>query len=105
MMLGRIVYCNNVSVEPWSRVRPRKGLGETDRVRSDDGCDDDDLVGMIFFMLSCFGSCFCSVVLVLVVIAVIFYGGIIIASIQFCNPTYLIRIHFCTLVSASHYLS
>ena len=24
-MLGRIVYCNNVSVEPWSRVRPRKG--------------------------------------------------------------------------------
>ena len=27
-MLGRIVYCNNVSVEPWSRVRPRKGLGD-----------------------------------------------------------------------------
>ena len=104
-MLGRIVNSHSVSVEPWGRVRRRLSLGETDRVRSDDGCDDDDLVGMIFFVFSCLGSCFCSVVLVLVVIAAIFYGGIIIASIQFCNPTYLIRIHFCTLVSASHYLS
>ena len=61
---------------PGSRVRRRMGLGETDRVRSDDGCDDDDLVGMIFFMFSCLGSCFCAVVLVLVVIAVILYSTV-----------------------------
>ena len=56
------------------------GLGETDRVRSDDDDDDDvkdDLVGMIFFV-SC--SVFLFVLLVLVVIAVM-YGQTIIASI------------------------
>ena len=85
-MLGRIVYCNNVSVEPWSRVRPRKGLGETDRVRSDDVA----VVVLVILFLSCY--------LVLIVVTwcrsyvslssfrsftVYAVYGIIMASIQF----------------------
>ena len=41
-MLGRIVYCNNVSVEPWSRVRPRKGL-----VRN---CKSPDSLVVIYYI-------------------------------------------------------
>ena len=40
MMLGRIVYCNNVSVEPWSRVRPRKGPAQSDGHVAVDFVDD-----------------------------------------------------------------
>ena len=97
-MLGRIVYCNNVSVEPWSRVRPRKGLGETDRVRS------DRVEVVVVFDIACY--------LVLIVViwcrsssclfVSLFYGQIFIAEIQFCRLFYFKRIHFCILVSASH---
>ena len=54
---------------------------------------------MIFFV-SC--SFFCLVVLVLVVIAVMYHGKTIIASIQFCESSYFKRLAFCTLVSTSH---
>ena len=64
----------------------------------DDGDVKDDHVGMIFFV-SC--SVFLFVLLVLVVIAVM-YGQTIIASIQFCEPSYFKRLDFCTLVSTSH---
>ena len=35
----------------------------------------------------------------------LFYGQIIIAEIQFCDPSYFKRLHFCTIVSTSHPLS
>ena len=54
---------------------------------------------MIFFV-SC--SFFCLVVIVLVVIAVMYHGQTIIASIQFCGSSYFERLDFCTLVSTSH---
>ena len=65
----------------------------------DDDDLEDDLVGMIFFV-SC--SFFCLVVLVLAfVIAVNLYGRIIIASIQFCHPSYLKRLHFAPCICQS----
>ena len=54
---------------------------------------------MIFFV-SC--SFFCLVVLVLVVIAVMYHGQTIIASIQFCGSSYFELLDFCTVVSTSH---
>ena len=46
-------------------------------------------------------SSFLSFSCLLVVIAVHLYGRIIMAPIQFCHPSYLKRVHFCTIVSAS----
>ena len=64
---------------------------------------EHDLVGMIFFV-SC--SFFCLVVLVLAfVIAVNLYGRIIIASIQFCHPSYLKRLHFAPSYLPVDYVS
>ena len=72
-------------------------LGETDRVRSDDDDDDyhdnddddddDDLVVVV-------DLAFLSFVLLWLVFLSMFYGRIIIASIQFCDPSISNDINF-----------
>ena len=84
-MLGRIVNSNNVSVEPWGRVRRRLSLGETDRVRS------NNVVVVVFVILLL--SCYLVVIVVIRCRSFVSLSsfrsstvyGITIASIQFSS--------------------
>ena len=55
LMLGRIVYCNNVSVEPWVRVRPRKGPA----VATDQSPLFFVVLVVVVVVLCCWWCCLC----------------------------------------------
>ena len=97
-MLGRIVYCNNVSVEPWSRVRPRKGPAVA--------TDQSPLFLLLFFglcvvdVVACVIDVVCplwSLLLVCLLLS-LFHGQIIIASTRICDPSHFKRLHLWTLI-------
>ena len=88
-----LCFCRTLGQGP-----SRRGLGETDPVRSvdddDDGDVNDDLVGMIFFV-SCYWF-FCFVVLVLVVIALMYCTAKeLLRRYNFVSHPYLKRLEFC----------
>ena len=101
-MLSRISIAIMFLSNPGSRVRRRMGSRRDGpsplgwRMWWRWSCRDDLLHAFLFW----FVFLFCSSCTRCYRCYIIFYG--VIASIQFCNPTYLIRTHFCTLVSASH---
>ena len=97
LMLGRIVNSNNVSVEPWGRVRRRMSIAVSDGRVAVVFLHSVVVVGVVvvvvvvvdFALLLSFSLLF--VVVVLVFMAV--YGYIIIVSTQICDPSYFKRLH------------
>ena len=94
---------DNVSLSfPARRVRPRRGLGETDWHR----LDVHEMTMRIILVLCCYSSRPCCEMWFSSTSScsfeLLFHGQIITAAIQFCGLSYFKRFHFCILVSASH---